>query len=169
MKRFLLIIGLAVTLAGCQSLPPLSGEGRLSDAEFMNLWATYRDCRSSEDLETMRANVRQLHRGAQQTAAGAAPMLPLPEPVKRLVSKPPVRLSVDPGAMAADCALSTGYTALELGHDEVALEMFSGILVSYSQADYPYFVDQARLGLREVNLRAEANRAKTVPQTVSAR
>ncbi len=159
-----------VFLSGCQSTQTLPQQGALTNAEFMNLWGIYRDCRSATNLDAMKADVLHLHRGAQQEGTKVEPLLPLPKPVTRLMAKPPVRLSVDPRAMAADCALSTGHVALGSGHDEVALEMFSTVLVSYSQADYPYFVEQARLGLRELTLRADAARKKTpLSQAVSAR
>lgn len=163
MNRALLIVSLVVALAGCQNRQALMQSGRLTDTEFMNLWGVYRECRTSPDLDTMRADVRQLKHGAEQMAPPSNPALPLPAPIKRLVSKPPVRLSVDPRAMAADCTLSTGYVALDADRDDIAMEMFASILHTCSQSEYPYFVDQARLGLREVSLRAQAAARKQAP------
>jgi len=172
MTRLLLIGGLVAALAGCQSTQALMQSARPSDAEFMNLWGVYRECRTSPDLDTMRVDVRQLRHGAEQMTPRSNSALPLPDSIKRLVSKPPVRLSVDPRAMVADCALSTGHAALEAGRDEVAVEMFASILHTYSQSEYPYFVDQARLGLREVSLRAQAavqKQAPTLSQAIHVR
>lgn len=162
MKQIVLMACAVMALAGCQNTQALVHPGQLSDADFMNLWGIYWECRTSMDLETKRADVQQLNRGAQR-APDADPFVPLPESFKRLISKPPVRLSVDPGAMAADCTLSAGHAALEAGRDEVAVEMFGSILVTYRETEYAYFVDQARLGLREVSLRAQAAVQKQVP------
>ncbi|HEX5550142.1 MAG TPA: hypothetical protein VFX36_04885 [Nitrospira sp.] len=60
---------------------------------------------------------------------------------------PSVRLSADPSAMAAACALRAGQVAQERGRQSFAREMFQMIVTNFPQPRYRYYVDQAREGL----------------------
>ncbi|MGH7208735.1 MAG: hypothetical protein ACREIL_05050 [Nitrospiraceae bacterium] len=111
---------------------------------FNDIWVIYTHCRAGSDPETMRQDA---HRLSQASTVDLSPPALLPESLRRLVSRPPLRLSVDPRAMAASCALHTGQTALAAGQSGLASDMFRLIIRRYPEAEYAYYVDQAREGL----------------------
>jgi hypothetical protein len=122
----------------------------LDNAGFMTAWDMYRHCQVGIDLDTMRTEMQQLTRVAStQESTGTFPF-PLPDFVKRMVEKPALRLSADPKAMAAACALSTGEAALRAERMDLATEMFRAVLANQSQPEYAYYMDQARMGLNQV-------------------
>jgi ABC-type Fe3+-hydroxamate transport system substrate-binding protein len=146
MKRLLSIVSVLVVLAGCQTTQPVAKSTALENTAFMRLWTTYSECRSSTDLDAMRAAARQLNQAAITTTSDRDFVLPLPKQIERLVSKPPTRLAVDPKAMAASCTLHTGHAALNAGRNDVAAEMFRLVMDGHPQTEYAYYVEQARLG-----------------------
>jgi hypothetical protein len=80
----------------------------------------------------------------------------LPQVMKRWVSEPANRLAVDPKAMAVACSLRTGQSALSAGHYELADEMFQAVL-TYPEGMYPYYIQQARQGLAQLNVEANTS------------
>ena len=64
---------------------------------------------------------------------------------------PNVRLSADPSAMAAACALRAGQIAQERGRRSFAREMFQMIVTNFPQPRYRYYVVQAREGLERLD------------------
>jgi hypothetical protein len=143
-------MGLVMLLSGCQSVQPINTTAPLDNAGFMTLWDAYRHCQAGTDVDTMRADMKQLSRVA--LAQESAHNLPfsLPAFAKRMVAQPVSRLAADPKAMAAACALSTGQAALRAERMDVATEMFRAVLKNHPQPDYAYYVDQARTGLDQV-------------------
>jgi hypothetical protein len=127
-KRMVLALGLVTILGGCQSLQTTHIPVTLDNAGFMAAWDVYRHCQLGTDVDAMSADFEQLARVAQ----------------------PAPRLAADPKAMAAACALSTGQAALRAERLELATEMFRTVLKSQSQPEYAYYVDQARIGLNQV-------------------
>jgi len=69
---------------------------------------------------------------------------------------PSVRLSADPAAMAAACALHAGQAAQEMGRPHVAREMFHMVITNFPQPRYRYYVAQARLGLEHLDAASHA-------------
>jgi hypothetical protein len=125
-RAAVLFIGL-LSLAGCQTEFTLVDQAAREQA-FDRSWGFYQDCRSA-DLATILAQTPRWERMA------AAP------------ARLPVRLSVDPRALAAACAVRTGNLALEQGEKELAVELFSLVIERYPEADYAYYVAQAWAGL----------------------
>jgi hypothetical protein len=152
MKSLGLFLGaVLLALTGCQTDKP-----PVSNASFMTLWSAYDHCQSSEDLDTMRQDVKRLQEGiqmAQEQAASAKPdpVRPLLRPIERWIATPETRLSADPKAMAAACTLYTGQTAAQSGRTDLATELFTSVIQNYQQPPYAYYVNQARLGLAQIN------------------
>lgn len=115
-------------LTGCQLGVLQGSETGMGPDEFARIWGLYQDCRSAE-LATILAQTPRWERMA------AAP------------SRLPVRLSVDPRALAAACAIHAGNLALSQGERELAVEWFSLVIQRYPEADYAYYVAQAWAGL----------------------
>jgi hypothetical protein len=132
MKTTAVILGFAMLLGGCQGLQA-PRTATLDNTAFMAAWDAYRHCQAGTDVDAMRADARQLAR----------------------ISTPAARLSADPKAMAAACALSTGQAALRAERMDLATEMFQSVLRNQSQADYAFYADQARTGLTQVEHAAQ--------------
>ena len=143
-------------LAGCQTASPISKSAALDDTSFMGMWSTYRHCETISDLDTMRLDARKLDVVARQPVIGMGHDVLLPQVMKRWVSEPANRLAVDPKAMALACSLHTGQSALSAGQYEIADEMFQVVLM-YPEGMYPYYVQQAREGLAQLNVEANTS------------
>lgn len=151
MKKSLVALSLLLLMVGCQATKPFEKSAGLDNTMFMSLWGTYSQCQSSTDLDAMRGIVQQLHQAATVPTSGKDFVLPLPERFERLVSKPTPRLAVDPIAMATACSLYTGQVALNAGRNDVAADMFLSVIQRHPEAEYAYYVDQARLGLAQLS------------------
>src|SRR5215510_10445652 len=55
-----------LTLAGCQSFPPLADLRLLEEQTFQHLWSLYSHCRSSVDPEEMRGDFQHLGQAARR-------------------------------------------------------------------------------------------------------
>lgn len=151
MKKILLLVGLVVMLVGHQTIQP-EHSFALDNTTFMTLWSTFKHCQSSTDLDSLRVDAQRLNQAAHAPTDGKGFILPLPKQIERLVAKPVPRLAADLTAMAAACTLYTGQAALNAGRFDVATEMFRSIMESHPQAEYAYYVEQARLGLTQVGV-----------------
>lgn len=145
-KRWCLTVVLTIlmSLSGCdtsrQSLQSLSDSGSV-----MDLWRTYAHCYRSANLDEMRDDAQQLSQAAK--TFDSAEDSSLPERDAPAPPEPTTRFSVDPGAMAASCTLHAGQAAQEMGHPNVAREMFHKVVIHFPQRRYQYYAAQARLGL----------------------
>ena len=127
MGRVILLSGM-LFLAGCQA-GLHSVDKTVADQEaFIRSWGLYQDCRNA-DLATILVQTPQWERMAARP------------------TRLPVRLSVDPRALAADCAIHAGNLALTQGERELAVELFSLVIERYPDTDYAYYVAQAWDGL----------------------
>lgn len=115
----------------------------------MDMWGIYTHCSQSEDLDAMRVDAQRLSLAVDVMDPAADPIPPEseePAPVG-----PPSRLSVDPAAMAAACALRAGQVAQEMGRLSFAREMFQMIVTNFPQPRYRYYAAQAREGLERLD------------------
>jgi len=71
----------------------------------------------------------------------------LPEPFAHAVLEKPSRISVNPEAMMAACALRAGQEAQMAGQTEIAAELYRFVLSGSWKSLSSYYVEQARLGL----------------------
>lgn len=115
-------------LAGCQTASLPVDKGAVNQEAFDRFWGLYQDCRSA-DLGTILVQT------------------PRWEYMAAVPSNLPVRLSVDPRALAADCALHAGNLALMQGEQGLAVEFYSLVIERYPQPDYAYYVARAWDGL----------------------
>ena len=116
----------------------------------MNLWNTYTRCSRGENLDAMRADAQRLSHVADTIDSDAALMLT--ESHEPFHVGPSVRLSTDPAAMAAACALHTGQVAQGMGRLYVAREMFHMVVLHFPQPRYQYYATQARLGIERLDV-----------------
>ncbi len=153
MKFTVLALSLVMVVGGCRSMQLPDKPASLDNAAFMSLWDAYRHCQAGQDLDAMRRDAQQLTRVAlsqEQQPIQDWPF-PLPDFVRRVVAPPAPRLSADPKAMAASCALATGRVALRAERLDLASDMFRAVLRNHPQPEYAYYVDQARTGLEQVD------------------
>ena len=149
-RMFLLITSTTALLTACQSLSLVTDQHEeLASTSVMELWGTYKHCRSSVDPHALQADARQLNVEAEQAMVVDPSPIPLPGILRQRVDTRPPRFSVDPLAMAASCSLYAGDAALKAGQNELAAEMFRLVLRNPPHTDYGYYLSQAREGLRE--------------------
>jgi hypothetical protein len=151
----LVVIGL-ISLTGCASSRQSSGSLLTDNGRFMNLWKTYVHCYQGKDLETIRADAQRLNREANSIDSDPAPTLPERHGFFYLGQTD--RLSIDPAAMAADCALHAGQVAQGIGRLYIARDMFRMVILYFSQPRYQFYVAQARLGLEHIDATSRACR-----------
>lgn len=145
MKRVgaVLLIGVLVGNAGCQTLTPVQDTIALQHETFAKTWRLYGACRASHSYLDM------ISLGAQllQTASSRAPWSNWLAAAHSAVAHQPVRLSVDPKALAADCTLWAAQNAEAVAQPGVAQALFLTVLSHYTEPEYAFFVERARRGL----------------------
>ncbi len=144
-----LVLALLMPLSGCDTSRQSSRSSLFDNGRFMDLWSTYTHCYRSEDLDAMRTDAQRLSRAVNTIDSAEDPILP--ESNEPLPLGPTVRLSADPAAMTAACALRVGQVAQGMGHLNIAREMFHMIVKNFPQPRYQYYVAQARLGLEQLD------------------
>jgi hypothetical protein len=149
-----LVLALLMPLNGCDTSSQSSRSSLSDNGGFMDLWSTYTHCFRSEDLDAMRTDAQRLSLAVNTTDSAEAP---IPTESNEPVPLGPIfRLSADPAAMAASCALRAGQAAQGMGHLNVAREMFHMIVRNFPQPHYQYYVAQARLGLEHLDAASRA-------------
>lgn len=150
-----LVLTLLIPLGGCDTSGQSSRASLSDSSRFMDLWNTYTHCFRSEDLDAMRADAQRLGLAVSTTDSAEEPIDP--ESIAPVPFGPPIRLSADPAAMAASCALRTGQAAREMGRLNVAREMFHNVVANFQQPCYQHYVAQARLGLEQLDAASRAS------------
>jgi len=150
-----LVLTLLLPLGGCDTSGQSSRASLSDSSRFMDLWNTYTHCLRSEDLDAMRADAHRLGLAVNTTDSAEDPIDP--ENIEPVPLGPPIRLSADPAAMAASCALRTGQAAREMGRLNVAREMFHNVVANFQQPRYQYYVAHARLGLQQLDAASHAS------------
>jgi len=152
----LLLSGLVCGIAGCQLAPPplkapAANHSDFGNREtFMELWQIYTHCQTSEDPEGLVVDAMRLDQAAETTPPKPLPML---EPIEEMVEPPPVRLAVDPNAMAAACSLRAARTAMDRGWYDLAITLYRSIIPTAPDAPSTYYVKRAQVGLAEALIR----------------
>lgn len=147
----ILVPTLLISLSGCDANRSFSESSLIDNSRLMEMWGTYTHCYRSEDLDAMRADAQHLSRSVHSNDEVSSDDPRSPESDYPIDVEPTRRLSVDPAAMAAACALHTGQAAQATGRHDVAREMFQTVMTSFPQARYRYYVTQARLGLKRLD------------------
>lgn len=148
----LLLTGLVCGIAGCQPAPPPLNALAPKHSEsgtnetVMELWQVYRHCQTSEDPEGLVADAMRLNRAAETTPSEPSALL---EPIEDLMEEPPVRLAVDPNAMAAACSLRAAHIAMDRGSYDLAITLYRSIIPTAPEAQSNYYAKRAQVGLTE--------------------
>ena len=139
---------LLMAISGCDASRQASRPSLREDGRFMDMWKTYTHCSRSEDLDAVRMDAHRLSIsvGAVNPPADSIP----PTSNESSGNELPSRLSVDPAAMAAACAVHVGQVAQGTGHPSVAQEMFQMVIINFPQPPYRYYVAQAKQGLERL-------------------
>jgi hypothetical protein len=145
MQRVGAVLFVAILLgsAGCQALTPAPETAALQYETFAKTWRLYGACRASHSYLDMMSLGTQL----LQTASPPSPWSSLVPPALSSVTRQPVRLSVDPKALAADCTLWAARSAEAVGQPGVAQALFVTVLSHYAEPEYAFYVERARQGL----------------------
>jgi len=151
---FTLLLTLLIPLSGCDRISQSSRPSLFDNGRFMDLWSTYTHCHRSQNLDAMRADAQQLSRTVHTIDSAEGPILPEKNEPVPLGST--FRLSADPAAMAAACAIHTGQAAQEMGRLNVAQEMFHMVIINFPQPRYQYYAVQARRGLEQLDAESPA-------------
>ena len=146
---FILVLILPLAISGCNTSRPSSTPLRTDNVRFMDTWGIYTRCSQSLDPEEMRADAQRLSLAGKMTDSAGDPIFPQSE--EEASTGPSGRLSADPSAMAAACALRAGQIAQERGRRSFAREMFQMIVTNFPQPRYRYYVIQAREGLERLD------------------
>jgi hypothetical protein len=147
---FILVLILPLAISGCDTNRPSSTPLLADNGRFMDMWGIYTHCSRSGDLDAMRVDAQRLRLAGNMTDSAGNP-ISAPESEEPASSGPNVRLSADPSAMAAACALRAGQIAQERGHRSFAREMFQMIVTNFPQPRYRYYVIQARERLERLD------------------
>ena len=145
---FILLLIMPLAIGGCDTSRPSSTPLLADNGRFMDMWGIYTRCSRSGDLDAMRVDAQRLSLAGKMTDSAGDPLSP--ESEKPASRGPSVRLSADPSAMAAACALRAGQIAQERGRRSFAREMFQMIVTNFPQPRYRYYVIQAREGLERL-------------------
>ena len=165
-KQVMISACLVVSTAGCQ-VAQLQEKQTVPEKDvFARLWSLYRQCRASDDLETILWSAELLVRGS---LAEAEPSIGLPPLLSQFIAKPPVRIAADPKAMAADCTLLGARVAVETGQVARARELFRFVRKAYAKPDYAYYAAQAERGLAELSQVSKTSSARTHPDLSEAK
>jgi hypothetical protein len=147
--KSLAMVMFALLALGCQSNPPVK-QSPDAPGSFMGLWSVYSHCQSAKALNELEHDAMVLNTSAKRTVPSDGFVLPLPGKLERLVTTPSARLAVDVKAMSAACSLRAGQAAVEAGRYDIAKELLKGILEYHPQADYAFYVLQAKAILSEI-------------------
>ena len=145
-----LCLMMIATLGGCQHIEFSQDTTVLSDESFSRLWRIYSHCRSSLEADEMRDDLQHLSRALRHMSETKNRAGLLPQSLQHWIAEPPLRLAVDPGAMALACALRGGQAAQAEGRTQLAAELFGFVLSKDRELPYAYYVLQARSGLAEM-------------------
>ena len=157
-SSWLVVSGLCLVLAGCQTGSHSALSSKLDNGQFMGLWSTYTHCQGSQDLNLTQADAQQLRHSVEHYQVVKHPVPVLLRPVTPFIAPPVTRLSVDPHAMAVACTLHAGHVALEAGRVDLATEHFHTALVQSRPGEDRFYIEQAQEGLRLANPVLEASR-----------
>jgi len=127
------LLGAAVITLGCTT-GPSSQLLEQKNGDFMSLWNTYADCKSTSDLAQATSDLRLLRSASQEMNEGF--ILPLPTHLERLVANPTNRVAVDVEAMAVACTLHTGELALNQGQTDIARNLLISVILHKEERSY---------------------------------
>lgn len=151
-RGLLVLVSLVLLNSACQTWSKLtSGPGSSAQPSFVELWKVYTHCRSSTDPGTLLIDANQLNRMAMIHPEQLPGLL---RPLWPLIQDQPIRLSVDPREMAADCTLRAGQAAAAAGWYDIAINLYQSMLPRYREEAYAYYRSQAESRLADLRRQA---------------
>jgi hypothetical protein len=153
-KMFAILL-ISLAAAGCQS-GAAGTSVRYDNVRFMDVWATYTRCLSTEDPQSAARYSMSLQEMSERQTNQSPLEDILPATFKQIIAQPSSRLAVDVHAMAASCSLHTGTLALSTGEHDLAKSQFTQILNGYAQSEYSYYAEQALARLAHPELSFQA-------------
>lgn len=163
----LLLATLLCGIAGCQFVRPHSDaqaagnseSGDDSNRAFMELWEVYTHCQTNEDPKELLMDAMRLNQAAE-----TPPKVPtLLDPMEQIMEPLPVRLPVDPKAMAAACSLHAAHAAMDIGWNDTAINLYRSIIPTPPDAQSNYYIERAQEGLAEAVNRKARHPRNQVP------
>lgn len=140
---------LAICLTGCQSVDPATSTTQAKRESFSKLWKLYEQCRAKQDLEAVLAQEAPL---AREAALNNQPQEDFPNPMMNdKTYQQPLRVVVDPKALAADCTLRAAGLAAQEGRLSKAKDLYAAVLHRYPESVYALYTDRARHGLAHLD------------------
>ena len=141
-----------IGLNGCLILSPFDRPAVLLDSgQFMETWKTYRHCRSSVDPQAIIIDLLHLNQVAQLVSSRSrASVNDIPSAVRTLITMLPSRMSVDPHAMAAACALHGGSVAQAAGRPGLSVALLTAVVAGQRKSANPYYAGAAHQRLRDM-------------------
>jgi hypothetical protein len=134
-------------LSACQS-PALTDSSKGNPAsEAWSLWESYRQCRTTTEPDRLQSLIGQLE-GA--TISGVDPPAWLAA-VGIPVTRHPLRASVDPVALGADCTLRAASQFALNGQDDEARRLYRRVLTRYRTQEMEFYRAQAGDALRRLD------------------
>lgn len=140
---------IAVLGFGCAMVDPGANVGE--QPFLMHLWKAYVHCRESQDPDLLWADSQRL-REAARILKRPQPSPWLSRVTTHATSELPLRLSVDPTAMAVDCSLKAGRAARDHNRPRLAMTLFHQIAETYPVDRYGYYINQASRMLQETDV-----------------
>jgi hypothetical protein len=165
-SKAFIILTLSILAIGCQSGQSLKQSGP-DNGSFMGLWTVYSHCQTAKEFEELKHDAVVLNTSAKRTVSSDGFVLPLPGKLERLVTAPSARLAVDLKAMSAACSLRAGQAAVEARRFDIARDLLHGIVENNPQAEYSFYVLQAKAILSEIE--PERLQVSSLPAAVPVR
>lgn len=159
MTRSAGLVLISLLALGCQSVGMAPGVRDLPEEQFQSIWQVYSHCLASRDLKAVRDDADGLTRAA---FANEGSHDSWPGTLAAWVEAPPVRLAVEPKAMAAACALHGGRIAWQAGHPEAAHRLYSLVVRRFHEPHLAFYVKEADEGLALVERNAATSHVTLV-------
>lgn len=134
-------------LAACSLSGPPSRPSEPAHQSVMSLWDLYRDCRGNLDVEATLSAAKELR---ESVDLEIVPASDLPGGLDGFVEKQPIRMTVDPKAMAASCTLQAARASLEAGRHEEAHQLLHAVMRNYPESEYAFYVERAKVWMRDL-------------------
>ena len=141
-----LVLILSLMAAGCQAGPSVLVQHTGEPVAVMSAWGLYQACLSTSDLESARGLAGQLHRVTVHKVEPPAWMASL----SAHVATQPLRVTVDPQALGAACALRVAKLATEAHLLPEAEARYRAVIEQYRDLEYAHYTGQARQALSDL-------------------
>ena len=141
-------------LSGCRYNGSFGNTRLIDEDSFQSMLKVAQHCRSGPNLEAMLQDLHWLSFAVYRIKAVHSRPSLLPEWTESFVAQPTIRLSVDPGALVADCALLAGQVAQAEARSRVAEALYRFILSNLGDSSHGYYQSQAMEKIAQIESQA---------------